>query len=200
MTEKEMIDNFFNNFIRKCTRTEKVLDELNVNREILVNLFNMYIQISEILDGIKKATFYNKDTKYVTELYSRISTIRKLCDLCSSPIFDQRNKSTKGDIINNISPRVFHAILGKMTETGELASAIVEALNNSQSKIDIINIQEELGDDAWYNSILYDELNISMRTTLEKVINKLLARYPDMYSDELADQRDLQKERKVLEQ
>lgn len=197
--KNKIIDEFFDDFIDSCKRTESHLEVLEVNKEILSNLIKIYIEISEILDGVKKATFYNKETKYITELYQRLAHIKKLAEISSSPIFDERNKRTKGDKIESLSPRLFHGILGKMTECGELAKAIINVIDDPTVKIDSVNIQEELGDDDWYNSIIHDALGLKMRHTKEKVISKLKVRYSDGYSDKSADTRNLDAEREELE-
>jgi hypothetical protein len=62
-----------------------------------------------------------------------------------------------------------------------------------------INIAEEFGDIDWYKAIGVDELNINWVTILDTVISKLKTRYPDAFTSEDAINRDLDKERKVLD-
>jgi len=51
--------------------------------------------------------------------------------------------------------RVMHALMGIVTESGELMEGI---LNGSPEDIDEVNIQEEIGDLAWYAAILSNVL------------------------------------------
>ena len=47
--------------------------------------------------------------------------------------------------------------------------------------------------------LLYEDMNFDIGIDLEKNINKLKVRYPEKFTDELANNRDLEAERKTLE-
>lgn len=201
MAAKEIVvDKYFEDYIKNSMRTESgAPTELNVNKDILINLFSMFIEMTEILDGIKKAVFYNKDTKYTTELYERIAKIQKHASAVSSPIFDEKNKRTKGDVIKNIDVRVFHGILGIMTEAGELAEVINKSLKDVNVLVDDVNVHEEIHDISWYEAILHDAINKSWRKGMENNTEKLRVRFPEKFTDELAANRNLEAERETLE-
>ncbi|OGZ34784.1 MAG: hypothetical protein A2174_02855 [Candidatus Portnoybacteria bacterium RBG_13_41_18] len=99
---------------------------------------------------------------------------------------------------NNITPRIEHAVFGIVTESGELMSQIKRAKIYG-TKIDKINLIEELGDCMWYYGLLCDELGISFEEVWEKNIAKLQARFPEKYKKSDALKRNLKKERKILE-
>jgi hypothetical protein len=62
-----------------------------------------------------------------------------------------------------------------------------------------VNLLEEFGDLAWYQAIGIDEAGGSLDKVLDRVIAKLRARYPEKFTSENAINRDLVKERAILE-
>jgi NTP pyrophosphatase (non-canonical NTP hydrolase) len=101
------------------------------------------------------------------------------------------------DSLKGLNPNITHAIYGLMTEASEFAEAL-EAAQKSGS-FDKVNLKEEAGDIMWYLAMLFRELNTSFEEVAETNLNKLMARYPDKFSSEKAAARDLDKERKILE-
>jgi NTP pyrophosphatase (non-canonical NTP hydrolase) len=99
---------------------------------------------------------------------------------------------------NGVSPRVEHAAMGVVTEAGELMSAIKKAKIYGKP-LDKVNLIEEAGDVMWYLAILADDLGVSFEEMWEKNIAKLRLRYPEKYTDEQCENRDLEGERKILE-
>ena len=111
------------------------------------------------------------------------------------PIYGTLTKQFKGDL--KLS-RMMHALLGMMSELGELADAIKKHLIYGAS-LDEVNLIEELGDGDWYRSLFGDALSVSFEEAWTKNIAKLRARYPDKFTEEKALNRDLEAERKALE-
>ena len=105
-------------------------------------------------------------------------------------------------IVNDIdiNPRVFHGVIGIATEAGELVEIVNDNLTNG-IEIDPVHVGEESanGDIGWYNAILNDALNLDWEQGLKNNIDKLRVRYPEKYTDECAENRDLASERKELE-
>ncbi len=93
--------------------------------------------------------------------------------------------------------RLFHSSIGIATEAGEMLEAIQKVLNGKP--LDVINMQEELGDSEWYQAIAYNALNADPSNVMNTNIEKLRIRYPDKFSKENAINRDLETERKILE-
>ena len=96
------------------------------------------------------------------------------------------------------TPRLVHACFGMQTETAEFTDAVKKSLFYGKP-LDIINLKEELGDALWYIAIAMDELDTDFEAEMLRVIKKLRTRYPDKFSDILAENRDLVSERKILE-
>jgi NTP pyrophosphatase (non-canonical NTP hydrolase) len=178
-------------------RTESIVDKVFANKEEFVALLQAYIACGEMLDCLKKKIYYKKDVKYVenfdrllNELSEKVEAIRKA-------------KGKPEEKLDEVSPRVTHGVLGITTESSELAQAYLKGLDNKG--MDAINTQEEMADGAggcgtsWYSVILEDELGIDPYEGMRRVINKLAYRYPNGFSIEHADQRDLVLERLLLE-
>jgi NTP pyrophosphatase (non-canonical NTP hydrolase) len=99
--------------------------------------------------------------------------------------------------------RLLHAILGFVTETGELADVLKKHLIYGKP-IDWTNVVEELGDKQWYTALASDvcgELvpGATWDGILVLNIQKLKHRYGEKFTTEKALNRDLEGERKVLE-
>lgn len=94
--------------------------------------------------------------------------------------------------------RILHATIGLSTEAGELLDALKKSLYYGK-ELDEVNLKEETGDLFWYLAILADSLDIDFEFIMSSNIEKLKARYGDKFTSERALQRDLLKEREVLE-
>jgi NTP pyrophosphatase (non-canonical NTP hydrolase) len=95
--------------------------------------------------------------------------------------------------------RLLHGGMGLSTEAGEFLDALKKHIFYGK-KLDKVNLTEEMGDIFWYIAIIADELEINFEEIMNKNIKKLKIRYGDKFSELKASQRDLQKERKILEQ
>ena len=131
-----------------------------------------FINAANRLDKIKKSLFYGKENAFAW----RIADGENGCQG-----FDD---ALKQDIL--------HGILGIATEAGEL----VEALNG---KFDPTNIMEEVGDVMWYQAIICNALGTNFSNTQVQNIAKLRSRFPNKFTEYDANNRDLGKEREVLE-
>ncbi len=99
---------------------------------------------------------------------------------------------------NGVTPRIEHGIMGLVTESAELMDAVKKAKIYGR-ELDRVNLVEEAGDLMWYLAILGDELGVSFEDMWEKNIAKLTKRYPEKFTSDLALNRDLDGERKILE-
>lgn len=99
---------------------------------------------------------------------------------------------------NRTVARLLHAVLGLMSEVGEIADALKKHIIYGK-ELDLVNLVEEIGDESWYMSLLLDAIGSGWEEAWTKNINKLKARYPDKFTREQALNRDLDAERAVLE-
>lgn len=95
--------------------------------------------------------------------------------------------------------RILHSAMGLSTEAGELLDAVKKHVYYGK-ELDKVNLFEEVGDLFWYLAILADELGFSFEDAMKKNNEKLAARYGQKFSSDKAIDRDLKKERDILEQ
>lgn len=91
-----------------------------------------------------------------------------------------------------------HMVIGISTEAGELLDAYKKHFAYGK-ELDTVNVGEEIADLMWYISNLCRLLNISLEEMLQRNIDKLKARYPENFTQDNALNRNLEKERKILE-
>ena len=94
--------------------------------------------------------------------------------------------------------RIFHAVLGMASEAGEAVDAVKKHLFYGKP-LDEVNLLEEAGDMLWYLGVLSDALKVPLAEIAQRNINKLEARYGEKFSEQGATERDLDAERKTLE-
>lgn len=94
--------------------------------------------------------------------------------------------------------RMMHAMLGLVSEVGELADQLKKHLIYGKP-LDMVNVVEELGDHDWYRALFADAIQVGIEKAWEINIAKLRTRYPDKFTAELALNRDLDAERTTLE-
>ena len=98
---------------------------------------------------------------------------------------------------------MLHAAMGMVTEAGELLDMLKKHIFYGKD-LDLVNAEEELGDSNWYQSLMIHSMRMKKHVTTweqvwEKNIKKLQARYGDKFSETGAIARDLERERKILE-
>lgn len=193
MTQKIEKLSSFNKFIPLALRTEAELPKVVTSRKYLLALLTANIAVTELLDGMKKQIFYGKSEKLVNKSFDQVKALKAALTVIEECV-------TEEDLVDEveIDSRVLHGIIGIVTESGELSSALFNAITNG--KLDPVNIQEEaVGDIGWYQAVLIDALGLDFYQGLTNVINKLVVRYPDKFSSENATHRNLDAERKELE-
>jgi NTP pyrophosphatase (non-canonical NTP hydrolase) len=94
--------------------------------------------------------------------------------------------------------RMMHAVLGMITELGELCDPLKKHLIYGAT-LDTKNLAEEIGDQAWYSNLFIDALEVRLASIWERNIAKLRARFPDKFTEEKALNRDLDAEKRALE-
>lgn len=91
-----------------------------------------------------------------------------------------------------------HAALGMVTESAEFADMLKKHLFYGKP-LDEVNLAEEIADNLWYCAMALRALGTDFETAMERNIAKLKARYPEKFTEELAENRNLDKERAILE-
>lgn len=93
---------------------------------------------------------------------------------------------------------ILHGAIGISTEAGELLDAIKKHIYYGK-KLDLINVKEEIGDIFWYTALICSRLNVSFEEIMRTNIEKLKARYPNKFTEDKAINRDIERERSILE-
>lgn len=162
---------------------------IHPERAHLGNLVECLSEVSmwtQNLDLIKKGLFYNRKHEQL------------------EPDDNNINKASYALVLQNISNdeakaiAILHGIIGKITEVGELADALLDVIKHPK-KLDVINVREEVGDGLWYDAILLDAIGSSFEDAMRVNIAKLRARFPNKFTEYDALNRDLTAERKELE-
>jgi NTP pyrophosphatase (non-canonical NTP hydrolase) len=91
-----------------------------------------------------------------------------------------------------------HMVLGMQTEVAEIADVYKKTIAYKKP-LDFVNIKEEIGDVMFYIANLCNMNGWDLREILATNISKLEARYPEKFTEDLALNRNLSKERGVLE-
>ena len=91
-----------------------------------------------------------------------------------------------------------HMVLGMQTEAAEIADAYKKTIAYKK-ELDLVNVKEELGDILWYIANMCNMHGWDLRDIMQTNIDKLKARYPEKFTEQHALNRDLNKERSILE-
>lgn len=91
-----------------------------------------------------------------------------------------------------------HMVLGMFTEAAEIADVYKKTIAYKKP-LDFVNIKEEIGDIMWYIANLCNMNGWDLREIMQTNIDKLKARYPEKFTEENALNRNLEKERGILE-
>lgn len=191
-------------FQKLVVRTNSKIDKIELtqrNKTILENTLQSLITITEILDIYKKHIFYGRDIDHeaLGELLNASITYNYEALFLNQDELHSPNKSNIELDTIDLDTNIFHALLGTITEHGELAIALSKGINNGN--IDLINVCEELGDSDWYKALFYETTGIEWEKVQSMIINKLEIRYKDkIFSEEEAFERDLDTERALLEE
>lgn len=82
-----------------------------------------------------------------------------------------------------------HAVMGIVTEAGELAKTVVDVTRQAPG-VDRENAIEEIGDVLWYIAIACDALGVNIEDAMRANIAKLKSRYPERFTESNALIRD----------
>lgn len=94
--------------------------------------------------------------------------------------------------------RILHAFVGISTESGELLDQFKKHVIYGKD-FDEKNVLEELGDLLWYVCLALDSIGESLDSCMRINYKKLKARYPDGFSEDDALNRDLSREKEIIE-
>ena len=93
---------------------------------------------------------------------------------------------------------LLHASMGLVTEAGEFQDMLKKHVFYGKA-LDKVNLKEEIGDLLWYCAIALEALDTDFQSVMQTNIDKLKARYPEKFTEDSANNRDLKVERQILE-
>lgn len=99
---------------------------------------------------------------------------------------------------NNGITDIVHMLFGMSTEIGELTD-VFKRFIAYKKPVDGVNVVEELGDILYYLASFCRISNIPISEVINRNVAKLETRYPEKFTEEAANNRDLEKEREQLE-
>lgn len=91
-----------------------------------------------------------------------------------------------------------HMTYGILTEGGELADVFKKHIAYGK-EIDWVNVKEELGDLLFYIASFCRINDLDLDEIIKTNMKKLESRYPEKFTQYHANNRDLDKERSILE-
>ena len=89
--------------------------------------------------------------------------------------------------------QLLHSGLGVSGESGEFVDSLKKHIFYG-SELDKVNLKEELGDMLWYIALACRVLDTTFEELQELNIGKLSKRYPDKFTKESAENRDVKNE------
>jgi NTP pyrophosphatase (non-canonical NTP hydrolase) len=182
-----------NEYQKKVLRTDLedysgFQERLKENRQTVHAAIKGFMISSGVLDLMKKKIAYNADPIKLFRVDAENSAA--LLNF-NDPIF--LDKIAESQELSQL----LHYTIGVITEANELMVALTKGAITGN--LDKVNVGEELADISWYQSNAAERLGLSMEDLLAKNISKLEARYPEKFTQEAAVNRDLEKERNILE-
>lgn len=128
------------------------------------------------LDQVKKCVFYARDTLMHT----------------------WRETQHREGAIDGMDMDTLHALLGVMTEAGELGELLEEAIITG-NPIDRTKLIDESGDILWYLAMLFRKLDTTFEEVGEKNIKKLMVRFPDKFTFDAVNNKNHAAEHEVFD-
>lgn len=163
------------------------MERIKQNKQTIHNGFKAFMMGSGVLDLMKKRVMYNSDTFKMLSLDAEHVTTMKLFE--NDEYLDKIAEDPK-------LAKLFHYTVGIITEANEMLVALVKG---TSGELDIVNVGEENSDIAWYQARMADLLGQDLDSQRQTNIDKLKARFPNKFTEESANERDLEVERKILE-
>lgn len=173
-----------------------------VHMSHIEDAFASFAAAAREIDRIKKLLFYGEDhAKGRYRLLPQHPEDRTLFEGLGILTYAARSSDNECLAMDGPAAQratfILHAILGVASEAGEQVEAIEATF--ASGKFDAINLMEESGDTKWYLAMLLRALGFAWDEDERRNIAKLRDRFPDKFTTELANNRNLSAERATLE-
>lgn len=174
------------NFEEYCRESERTMIDMGKEKNLLHASFGLITELGELVDIYKRNTFYGKDIDLVNvkeelgDIFWYLAIIYRIYP---------NALQYKERIVNRHSNEKF------IFEIQDHINSLCYFLRYSKEEdieIMLVRLFGELKSFSEFNNFIFEDV-------LQTNINKLKARFPEKFTNELALNRDLDKERKVLE-
>lgn len=188
MTEEEFrtgngVEHHFD-YMAEADRTNSVLfNPQNIDRDAFVRNLKAFVETANVLNLYKKLLFRGKTPE-------ELGLPKPLLHASLAVEFDPNNSS-------ETTINVVHGAIGVMTEAGEVAELILNAIENAER--DDVNVLEECGDIMWYLARMLRGVGSNFDHCGRTNINKLRGRHGATFNVERDHNRNLEDERMQLE-
>ncbi|CAN8140029.1 putative MazG nucleotide pyrophosphohydrolase domain protein [uncultured Thiomicrorhabdus sp.] len=197
-------------FIKQSERTDRQFPEgVKLNALEVYGLFNATTQLMQVaggMDSLKKSFVYGVDA--VEQSNGQLSRedfeeqLQNANEALEKELSSDNEESQYAHNIQNLdqkSAEMLHHAIGLVTEASELFDSVFSSVARGE-EFDEANILEEQEDVNWYIAGINRIMNTTPEQANKACIEKLKHRYPDKFSKEKAAVRDLEGERKILEE
>lgn len=137
----------------------------------------------------EKVSMFDFDamTEQTVRSIERVDQIKKALFYGRTPSWGEPNKDRLdySSTALSVDEDITHAILGLVTEAGELLELLRDPKLMTKAKL-----VDEAGDALWYLALLFTKMGVTFEEVGEKNINKLKVRFPDKFSEGAAMNRD----------
>lgn len=175
--------------LRRCYEEETEIPNAYPHGKLYLNVIGITDWQHERILIMEEAVTHLKE-----EVVVDVFQIPVLAALRTEPDY----KAAMARLQNVKAVRLLHVAMGLVTEAGEFTDQLKKHIFYGKP-IDEVNLIEELGDSSWYERIGTDALEIKFLDMLQRNIDKLRARFPEKFTEERAENRNLSREREILE-
>ena len=189
-----------NEYVKNVLLTESKIEKIDDDNRIPFLILLTITSFGDFIDLYKKQRYYKKEISpndIVHEINKTIVYLEQLKRLFDYKLTKDQTllHGIQCDVDEISNTRLFHTLLGIISEGGEIASNLATTDGN-----DRVNLLEEIGDILWYLAIAVDELDGNFDKILQANITKLAKRYKEKkFTTEEAINRATDAERTVLE-
>lgn len=179
------------NLVKYQIETKRTLPELG---NMSVNLAHMVMGIFSEFSEYLNAKLSGDDVNLSEEIADMFWYISNYCNLRNYVLSDlwEKTESVSDDLRDNITTTKFIFTLSELQDIVKKNLAYNREIDAKKEVVLLISLLLTIRS-------LWENTNFDLEKSLENNINKLRIRFPDKFSEDLANNRDLKSERTELE-
>ena len=170
-------------------QTQRTLPDLGSEQ---LNILHMILGLTGEFNELYEATDDVNRAEELTDICWYLSNYAHIKKINLSKLFNFQKGLYYYALKHNNYIEMLQVEISKLTDLEKKAFAYKKELFFSDIEQQVIKIAERLND-------CYTAFNLNAEVSMERNINKLKARFPDKFTEESANNRDLIKEREILE-